>query len=822
MIRSLAWKEYREGRTIWLALALLGVGAVYVLPVFLDIMGQTDPGQQRTGVVVALLVLAVTYGIVAGSMLLAGEREAQTLTFLDVLTASRPRLWWSKLLVGVMLALTQGLVLAVVFRVGAPEAASRGPTTSLTLLLPCLTLEALAWGLFGSAFCGTVLASAGTGAALCALSWVLVAGYATAAGRSVYLPARLLADGLALFGSYSAFCHRSQGAGVRSQESGVRSQESGVRSQELAAVPSSLTPDSRLLTPALWWLVWRQGRDEFVVVATGVFVLGLGFASNVAMLWPLTTLLVGVIYGTGVWSREQADASYRFLSNQRLPPGRVWLVKTSFAALAALASVALGLLGAAVHVWLAYARQPDTVGPLLVSLRLDAVLFRGNSPAVALVWLAHGFAAGQLLGMACRKNLVATMMSLPVALMLVGVWLPSLLGGGLPAWQIYVVPVLLLVACRLLLWPWATDNLLNRRGLRTLTACAGVAACAVVGCLAYRVLGVPDVRAPFDVPQFTASLRDPNRLESGQRVRQALAEFAAQRRAAGSVRLPQTGAAASEDVRNRILAQGWKAPLAELDPVLAAQFENVLTQQFQGDWFGKLEKSVAGPPGLLFDLRQTPGYPALAELCDGRAPMSLALRSLQLLEQGHPRESLRCLKVLLGLSRTLRNKAVPLLYLSGEAAEELALRALEYWRARSPGNALLGEALRELDRHEAETPPPSDALAADYLGAQRRMAEAFQELAGEGTTPESEAWRGQLFTLAQLTPWERLRAERLINLAYAGPFAGKPAARSAAGVWESVLVSPGWRTIQARAEKGRSRLRVARLQLILALFGWKG
>ena len=829
MISRLAWKEYREGRSIWLALALLGAGSIFVLPVFLDFLGQTDPRQQRGGVIIALVVLSVTYGLVAGSMLLAGEREGQTLTFLDVLSASRRRLWHGKLLVGIVLALTQGLVLAAVYRVGAPEEWRVGHRPDLLWLLPALTLEALAWGLLSSAFSGTVLAGAGGGAALYALSWLLAGAYAATSGRrgtGVYLATRLVVDGLALFASYAVFCHRP--TQTRAQGSGLRAQ----RTAEARQPASSLAPHPWALSPPLWWLVWRQGRGEVVVAGTCLFVLGIGFTSHVSMLWPLSTLLVGIVFGTSVWAREQADFSYRFLTNQRLPPGRVWLVKTVFAAGAALAAVVLGLIGAGIHLWLAHGRQPDASRAQLAALRLDAVLFRDNSPAVALVWLAHGFVAGQLLGMVCRKNIVAVMMSLPLSLMLVGVWLPSLIDGGLPAWQVYVVPALLLLACRLLLWPWATDNLATRRPLLTLAGCGGAAAVVVAGCLIHRVLDVPSAGEPFDVREFTSRSRDRDRLEEGQRVRQALAAFAHRGNTEGAGPLPpppgmppvgapparprprpverRLGELLSDGARDNVLREGWRAA-----PPKMHQLIETLSR---GDWLAILEAAVKPATAVLFDLRQTPARPALAEVCDSRLPSALALRALQLLEEGKPADSLRHLGILLRLSRVMRNAAPPAVYRTGETTQALALRALELWLERTSRPSLLRQALAELDHHEAELPPADEALKTDYLGAPRRLAETYQELSRVEATEDSTLWYGQLFALAQLTPWERMRTDRLINLAYADAFAGRSDVRARRKGWQGALVSPMWPVVRAGAERGLWQLRLTRLRLALTLF----
>src|SRR5262249_52863864 len=160
-------------------------------------------------------------------------------------------------------------------------------------------------------------------------SWVAMAGHVSAGGgRPSYLPGRLLADALALAGSYALFVgpRRRPGEGRRDLETeGPR--EAGPGSLPPPAPPPPALPPPPRPPP---WLAWRQGRAELAVVGTAAFVLGVGFTAQAVLLWPVVTLLVGVVYGTGVWAREQADASYRFLTNQRLPPGRVWLAKTAW------------------------------------------------------------------------------------------------------------------------------------------------------------------------------------------------------------------------------------------------------------------------------------------------------------------------------------------------------------------------------------------------------------------------------------------------------------------------------------------------------------
>ena len=79
--------------------------------------------------------------------------------------------------------------------------------------------------------------------------------------------------------------------------------------------------------------------------------------------------------------------------------------------------------------------------------------------------LAHGFAAGCLCGLLFRIPLFAGFVAFLASLLLVKLWAPSLVVGGLHWWQICGAPLLLLLTVLLLLGPWARDQLRSwRRG----------------------------------------------------------------------------------------------------------------------------------------------------------------------------------------------------------------------------------------------------------------------------------------------------------------------------------------------------------------------
>src|SRR5207302_3133676 len=115
MTAVLLWKEYRQQRAVWLAIAAL---AVLLSACLLAWMGhQSDwRGNQadalRAGLNGMLLCLVVVYGIVSGALLLANEKEEGTLAFLDNLIGWRGPLYARKLAAGVVLTLSQCLALA--------------------------------------------------------------------------------------------------------------------------------------------------------------------------------------------------------------------------------------------------------------------------------------------------------------------------------------------------------------------------------------------------------------------------------------------------------------------------------------------------------------------------------------------------------------------------------------------------------------------------------------------------------------------------------------------------------------------------------------
>src|SRR5437016_1006208 len=89
------------------ATVLLGLGAT-------RIWSARDQVNALQIAAITILGMAVTYGIVCGSMMFAGEHEGGTLVFLDIFFGQRGMLWVAKALIGAALVMAQATAVGLV------------------------------------------------------------------------------------------------------------------------------------------------------------------------------------------------------------------------------------------------------------------------------------------------------------------------------------------------------------------------------------------------------------------------------------------------------------------------------------------------------------------------------------------------------------------------------------------------------------------------------------------------------------------------------------------------------------------------------------
>jgi len=760
MIRTLVWKEYREQRPVWLAMAALGGVLLVALLQILDprALGSRIRMEDVLGGIA--VVVAFTYGLVCGAMMLAGEKESSTLPFLDYLEGRRARLWTTKVLTGVILTLAESLLLAGLatgLGTGQPKAGFPG---GWLVLATVFGLAGFAWGLLGSALSRSVLAAVGAAAVLLvvAVPFGIMIAQLIARRATPDLPVAVVGAAAvtiaALVGSGLIFC-----------------------GPDWQRRPSAFAPAGKIRrrassgVRAVLWLTSQQARMGMALLAAGALVLGAIVPVSGLILWPVVTLLLGIGCGTAVFAGEQAGDAQRFLADQRLPIGRIWAVKMSFWLIVAVALTTLTFLAASLRLPAAatlgmrFVEERNMVEQLVGQKPLSQELLRriGHGTFLTL-GLAYGFAFGQFFTLLARKNAVAVVLAVLVGIAVAAVWVPSLVSGGVRPWQVLVVPALLLVSIRPVLWAWAGGRLHTVRPVLVLAGGGALAAAWMAGNFWFRAVAIPDVGEPFDVRAFTASLPTWEQNEAGRliaKASKALTQYEGEVDA--ELKPPANPQANAPQLPTRyyqqideVLEKGWPKDR----PDLARWLERMV----EGEWAAIFREAARLPLGMVIDLRNASSFTHdRYEQEWWHAAQLFTARALQLQAQGNRKASLDHLGVVLGLSRQLRHKATGRLYRNGLDTQAIALSGMEHWlRELGPRPELLRSALTELNRHEAQLPPFPDYIKAQYLVAlndRENMTTFVGMRVGAWGSPEAE-----FFALASKVPWEEQRETRLLRV----------------------------------------------------------
>jgi hypothetical protein len=756
MTAVLLWKEYRQQRPVWLAIALLSVLlAVSVGGTLGKGSGLEVFQEERVSrtLLLAVQCLAVSFGTVSGALLLAGEKDDGTQVFLDRLAGWREVLWPRKFLAGVVLTLAQALALsALALGLGF------GPWETAALL-PLLGLDALAWGLLGGAVCGRVLSAVLIGIAFMAASWVFVLPLG---GGPAFAAVKLAAAAAAGYASWRLFTEPD------------RLRRQAARTVSTTRPPIRLFPAARVLV----WLAFRQGR--WVLAAASVIALALAFTVHLSplVLWPLGSLALGLLCGLSVFIPDQREG-HRFLGAQRFPPGRVWGVKLLF-----WGAVLFALVGLAWYL--------DVFGGVIFfpADRLPASELRGYrwydelgeraklvSPAVFFgLWPLYGFCFAQFVGLVAPRPFLSVTLALGLAPAVVAVWVPSLLAGGLPLWQLLVVPALLLLVTRLALWPCVSGRLLTFRPLLGVGAGSLLMLSTVAGCLWYRAAEVPDLGEPFDVAAFRAELPPPEKNEAGALVRKACNDLLAHQAIVDKefpppevpMRLqPDAAGPASpfpdsyRQLAGKVVETGWPAQGRELG--------RWLDRMFEGEWAAEARHAAGLPLGVVVDPRLRTGsrYDSNIQLGFEGIAILLTARAVQLQARGDSRAALDHLESVLALSRQVKNHAPWEGLMDGHSMERIALSGVRLWLEKlGPDRELLRAAVEVLRQHESQLPPATDVIKADFL---------VYHNSDHPPTGETPLVR-ELLGVARQAPWEKERQRRLENAIVAGLLreAGRP------------------------------------------------
>ncbi|QDU22975.1 ABC transporter permease [Urbifossiella limnaea] len=816
MVRAIVWKEFREQGLIGLTLVVLGGGVLVAVAVLADPPQKgAAPGDVLRGLgpgPLTTLLLAVTAGTVCGGALFAAEREAGTHGFLDALPVPRAGLWTAKLLAGGLLAASQaGLVIAAGYALGLLA------TTGWAFAVAVYSMLAFCWGTLGSTLARTTLGSVGVAvpaATLFAIAYLLPITLVFATpGSAIPRPAgAFLFLGL-MFATPLLWSAAAYTRPDRAREADDRVPPPPAVYLVEPAAPVVEQPvrarRSRFGLQALLWLAARQ------LTGPGVTIAGFAVAAGLTLLlptiepfvaWPALGLLAGVFAGITAFSDEQTTGSARFWGEQRLPAGRMWLVKVlvhlAFALLLA-ALVALPSAVRAVATGGGGMRAEALLSAVFRSLMFEPRVLGTEGWKYLLAPVGYGFAAGVLCGMLFKKPVVGAGVAGVAGGTAFAAVLPGLLTGGTRHLWLWLPPLLALAAGRALLAPWGAERVATRRGLGPLIGGTVAAVLAVAAGAAYRAVEVPDrPGATDDVAYVEDGLVTFQQNDTGRQFRAATEQFA---RVAALVVSPVPGKRNNPADRVEQLRGGaavrddadlaeWVQAVYDADRLVPGPgpLAGPAPPPHEA-WFD--QAAAAADPALpvaVFEhprlTRSTSGSPTL-ESGRGMAVVVLA-HGLYRQTAGDPAAFAADLRAGLAVARSLRNGSLTASLHRGNDVTALALAAVGRWLSRVENRPeLLRAVLDEVLRDEralmtrlrpdgtvagAELPatgwgepfdPTPHQLADRYVV--RELMKAPSEWLPAMVTPpgrDKDAPNPEvdLVSFAWSVPWERERTRRLV------------------------------------------------------------
>lgn len=817
MIRAIIWKEFREQGLIALSLVVLGSGVLVAAAMLADPPVDSAPPSDVIRFLgagrLATLMLAVTAGMVCGGAVFAAEREAGTIGFLESLPTSRWVLWRAKFVAGLGLAVIQ-IALLVLVATGLGLV----PNVGWALTVGVYALLAFAWGLLGSTTAQTTLGSVGLAipAATLAAVVLLVPVIIFFQNPRTNLP-RPTGAAIFLMGMFAIPLVISARVFTRSD-------------RDRAAEEPSRRRKPRLGLSALHWLTVRQSLVVGLVISIFALMCGLMLlvpSVQPVLIWPGLALVAGVLAGVTTFADEQTRGAARFWGEQRLPIGRLWVVKTG---LHLVFCLWLLVLLAAPLVVQAQFRDEVRISPgrflsvVFRSLLFDELGRQGWK--YLLVPAVYGFAAGQLAGLVFRKLVVACGVAGIVGGVGAAAWVPSLLSGGVLHWQVWLPPAIALLLGRLLLRAWTADRLAARGPLGLLFGGSVACLLALGAGLGYRVLEVPSrPDAEADI-EFVAGLIPFDQNRGGRDFKTAAERYARLATTTGT-EMDQRGSRPlgsggrplriEERLIWAVARGGWPAD----DPDLAAWLDQLFSPTAaEGEdipWYTLATGAANFPIGVY-------EYPQTLNVTGGgggavenarRMAVGLLGRALQRQAAGDPGAMIPALRTTIALARTLRNGSGVEGLRAANDVERIALAALDRWLSPAPAagwavGLRFVEPVAAIGRAWIEQVTPSPQLIRESLAllepldgtepfnptphllAERYALRESQKAPGQwlprlitplGANEDAANPEVDLVGLGWAVPWERERTRRLLGLGFeAGPpnnyqlIAGRPGA----------------------------------------------
>jgi hypothetical protein len=486
----LVWKEYRQQRALWLAIAAAGLIFQVAVLVYCVLNGVSDLPDK---VFTVALSVPILYSLGCGATLFAGEHEADTFSFQQSLPVAAGRVFKAK----VVFALFSALALfPVLWLLAFAMTSWKLPDANWHRQLwgggVVATVEVLIWATLGSLVLGRVLPAAIVSGVVAVLlgysSLVTVMLFGGLFQQQVddyflTLPLRSLC---ALIGFLVAV--KFGRCWFDERPTGWSTLRPGIRAKAARSIhnvkATKLTVMQRLL-----WQVWRESRATIFWFAGGYFVLVLWFALGAnltnsrgphweASFWLLPFLATAL--GASVFWSDQQGQQYRFFTEHGVRPRLVWLSRQ--------------LVRSAVLVGIA--------AMACVTLLFEWPEERGL-PGAALGLTVLMFAAGQVCSIFIRSGIVAIFSAVLCSVVLFG-WTMFLIELGV-WWVVSSLPLPLIFWW--VTWLYAPKWIQERTTWRVRIVTAASIVVPLLGVMgataAYRVYEIPAIVTSFDTSLVT-------------------------------------------------------------------------------------------------------------------------------------------------------------------------------------------------------------------------------------------------------------------------------------------------------------------------------
>lgn len=714
MLGRLWWKDARQ---FWPIGAALVVTAGVIQWLVLRYLKHEPLDVQARVLFLSAATLAAIYAVAVSASAFAGEREHGTLLLLDTMGVDRRLLWGGKFSFALVTTLGLAGILLGMAALGSGQlGGSNADRAEFMAVVAVLLAHALGWGMFWSAKAATSLSAA----LLTLLTVVLLSPIAlaflfpTARGWSTYgLAWQLFLAAVGLAASELIMTWNPSRRVGRAAAGHALAED---RAERGARIGGEWTPTMGRLA----WQAIRQGRWAMLLfVAAGV-----AFHRFLPLLWVLAAV-IPLWIGVNAFGADSRGRTQRFLANHGARPGMVWSVR-----------IGVGLLGLLA-----------AVAPALLLFTLQHVNFRSEDVALLLVFLANGFAMGQLCGMTIRRGITAVVVAM---VGLIATFLPQVAlyhSNMLPAGGLLILPAALLA----ITWAWSADWMLDLPGPRRWIK-LGLLMASALGVLvgvfaAYRVTSVPLI-AGAGPPPAPVVAEDQNAarfyLEAHRRVHPLSA--------------PKDDAFNPSTLIDRVIDRGWSDEAAPLESWLDSN----------GEVFALLRRASVLPHcqfhrldgATLFDTPMAPDLQPLANL--------LAAEARRRQARGDLAGAWGDVAMLFRMARHLAEGAPMRQRIQANAIDVQATRLAIDW-ANDP--AQTPEQLHAaIDAYQALPPMPglSETIDTEWrLASHTLELDESDLLAGVAPAvfgPSEHSPAKEVVLAFALMPWERARARRVLSL----------------------------------------------------------